>query len=114
MKLELKELQRQVGYWSKKNFPNGKKYQPLLGAVEELGELCHAHLKEEQKIRGYDDRAKAINAKMDAIGDTIIYLADYCQRNGLSLETCVKNTWLTVQARNWLQDKQKGGEETDG
>lgn len=108
MKLKLQEFQREVGWWSRKNFPKGKNYQPLLGAVEELGELCHAHLKGEQKIRGYDSKKKTIKAKTDAVGDVVIYLADYCERNGLSLEACIKNTWLVVQTRNWLEDKLKG------
>ena len=111
--MNLTEFQQEVASWSKMNFPNGKKYQPLLGVGEEVGELMHAHLKHEQKIRGMEDNKVASAAKMDAIGDIVIYLADYCARNGLSLNTCVFKTWQDVKLRNWLVDKLEGREKGD-
>lgn len=106
--MDLTEFQREVAFWSKKNFPKGKKYHPLLGATEELGELCHAHLKHEQGIRGMESNKVADKAKTDAIGDIVIYLADYCARNGLSLKSCIRSTWLIVQGRDWTKSKLKG------
>jgi NTP pyrophosphatase (non-canonical NTP hydrolase) len=106
--MDLVKFQREVQFWSKKNFPKGKKYQPLLGATEELGELCHIHLKTEQGIRGYDSQEKSVSEKLDAIGDIVIYLADYCARNGLSLKKAIGSTWLRVQARDWVKNKLEG------
>jgi NTP pyrophosphatase (non-canonical NTP hydrolase) len=103
MNIEL--LQKAVGEWSRRNFPNNKPYQPLLGACEEVGELCHAHLKNEQQIRGFDSEEKTKSEKMDAIGDIVIYLADYCERNKLNLETSIEETWEKVKKRNWNDSK---------
>ena len=50
-RLTLEELQAVQREWVEHNFPNRTNYHPLLGAVEEIGELCHAHLKYEQGIR---------------------------------------------------------------
>lgn len=104
--LTLKDLQNQVAHWSKKNFPNNLPHHPLLGCQEELGELAHAHLKMEQGIRGTPE--ELILAKMDAVGDIIIYLADYCERNNLNLEACVTSTWDVVKKRDWTKNKVDG------
>lgn len=99
--INLRQLQYEVGTWSKNNFPNNTPTLVLLGVGEELGELHHAHLKTEQGIRGFDDKEKSKAAKEDAIGDIVIYLADYCERSGLSLEESVNNAWNEVKRREW-------------
>ena len=48
--VSLRLLQKEVGEWSRENFPDNQQYHPLLGVSEEVGELCHAHLKMEQGI----------------------------------------------------------------
>lgn len=96
--MHLFQLQTEVKEWSERNFPNNKVHQPLLGALEELGELAHAHLKQEQGIRGDQHAAKA-----DAVGDIIIYLADYCARNELCLAECVRTAWEEVKERDWIK-----------
>lgn len=50
--IDLTEFQNEVKAWTDKNFPDDHPHQPLLGIAEEVGELCHAHLKMEQGIRG--------------------------------------------------------------
>ena len=97
----LSRLQQEVKAWAQHNFPNAKPYQPLLGAVEEIGELAHAHLKEEQQIRGNTEEHQA--AKVDAVADIIIYLADYCWRNNINLEEAVEKTWASVVIRDWVK-----------
>jgi len=78
MIIPIPSIQTEVGTWATKNFGADRPaYQRLLGAMEELGELSHAHLKEEQNIRGTEDHVA--DAK-DAIGDIVIYLMDYCTR----------------------------------
>jgi NTP pyrophosphatase (non-canonical NTP hydrolase) len=77
---DLEKFQGEVSEWTRRNFGDQPAYRPLLGAVEEIGELAHAHLKEEQKIRGTAEELQAL-AK-DAVGDVIVYLADYCGRRG--------------------------------
>lgn len=104
--MDLKTLQREVSEWAARNFPNNKPHMPLLGASEEIGELCHAHLKMEQGIRGTPEEHHA--AKCDAVGDTIIYLADYCRLNGIDLDDAVENAWSVVVNRDWLKNKKNG------
>lgn len=70
MNITLEKLQEEVHEWSLRNFPNNKPHHPLLGIVEECGELHDSISKEEVE---------------DAIADCVIYMADYCARNGLKL-----------------------------
>lgn len=93
------ELQQQCKGWTDHNFPKAEPWQPLLGAAEEIGELCHAHLKESQGIRQGNYRV----AKEDAVGDTIVFLADYCNRNGLDLAQCVNTAWAAASRRDWVK-----------
>jgi len=88
--------------WSLRNFPERKPHQPLLGAMEELGELAHAHLKEEQGIRTDEDHEG--NA-MDAIGDIVIYLMDYCNQRGFLFSGIIETTWAHVKQRDWQKNK---------
>jgi NTP pyrophosphatase (non-canonical NTP hydrolase) len=105
------QMQAEHLRWLAHNFPDQKPYQPLLGIVEEVGELAHAHLKAEQNIREASECMIEPRAMMfDAVGDTFIYLMSYCNSNGLDLQTCVEDTWRRVQQRDWQKDPYKGGE----
>ncbi len=77
------KLQSEVGEWSRYNFPNNEKWFPLLGLVEEQGELFHAVLKAKQGIRGTPGEHRL--AMVDAVGDTTIYMMDFCERNSVAL-----------------------------
>lgn len=103
----LTKFQEEVKKWTNRNFgPSyGSGYRPLLGAIEELGELAHAHLKTEQNIRINEDH---IHNKKDAIGDIIIYLTDYCNGQGFSLEEILETTWNEVKQRDWNKNKEVG------
>lgn len=67
---ELKQIQSEVGEWSRRNFPNNQPYHPLLGAIEEVEEYFDA-----------EDKP----ALEDALADSMIYLCDYCERSGLEM-----------------------------
>jgi NTP pyrophosphatase (non-canonical NTP hydrolase) len=96
----LKEYQNRHDTWQKRNFggKHGSGYRPLLGVMEEVGELAHAHLKAEQGIRNNEDHAAN---KIDAVADIIIYLSDYCTGQGIDLEQALKETWDKVLKRDW-------------
>lgn len=126
--LTFASLQREVAEWSGRNFPGKRPHQPLLGAVEEVGELAeadqgqhdahireltsalgrlaHAHLKREQGIRGTAEVHLA--AQRDAVADVVIYLADYCEQNQISFQATVQETWAQVKLRNWVLDPVTG------
>jgi NTP pyrophosphatase (non-canonical NTP hydrolase) len=97
--MEFKQLQNEQKEWSLHNFGDQPAYFALLGIIEEAGELCHAHLKTEQNIRG--DSVQHFLDKQDAIADIIIYLADYCWRSGIDLDLVVRQTWDAVKQRDW-------------
>lgn len=98
----LKKLQTEVAEWSQCNFGDQPSHRPLLGVCEEIGELCHAHLKGEQAIRHNAEEIRA--KKIDAVADIIIYLADYCAREGIDLEETVQSTWNEqVSKRDWTE-----------
>lgn len=84
----------------------GMPYRPLIGMMEELGELAHAHLKQEQKIRGTAAEHEA--AAKDAIGDLILYLLDYCNGRGWDADTIIQDTVDTVLHRNWKANPSTG------
>jgi len=98
---DLVQFQKEVSAWADHNFPNNAKHIPLLGALEELGELAHAHIKLEQNIRGTpsDHTMK----KKDALGDILIYLAHYCHNHQLSLGECAHIAWREVKDRDWVK-----------
>lgn len=100
--LNLLTFQHEVGDWSRKNFGGQPSTNPLLGVAEEVGELCHAHLKNLQGIRM--SPAEARLKKMDAIGDILVYLADYCEREAMSMEEAAYTAWDGVRRRNWVEN----------
>ncbi len=104
----LKRLQNEQRPWVKHNFGDRPSWHPLLGLVEEVGELCHAHLKQAQGIRTNEDHELD---KMDAIGDIVIYLADYCSAEGIDLQVVVEETWKDVKERDWKNNPERGIED---
>lgn len=64
------ELRDEVGAWSKRNFGEQLPHRPAMGIVEELCEL-------DEGLEEHDP-AKVI----DAVGDIVIYMADYYYRRG--------------------------------
>jgi NTP pyrophosphatase (non-canonical NTP hydrolase) len=77
--LDWNRLIEERNEWVAHNFPDPKIPNPqesLLGVIEEVGELAHAHLKELQNIRGTSETLQA-EAK-DAIGDATVYLWGVC------------------------------------
>ena len=102
--INLQCIQREVAQWTKKNFGHRPAYWPLLGVSEEVGELCHAHLKQEQGIRGTATELE-VKAK-DAVGDIVIYLISYCDKRGWDFEAIISETWRKVSKRDWAKQRE--------
>jgi len=100
-KLSFSEIQKLSSDWSKKNFGDhyGTGYRNLLGLSEEVGELCHAHLKGEQKIRHTPEEIIAL--KKDAIGDIIIFLGNYCDSQNIDMGECVEAAWNVIKDKTY-------------
>lgn len=103
----LSRFQREQAEWSKRNFGKHEWVDPMLGVVEEVGELSHALLKQKQGIRGSHAEHEA--EAQDAVGDIIVYLADLCTTRGWNLEEIVSDTWVKVQHRDWQKHPGDGG-----
>jgi NTP pyrophosphatase (non-canonical NTP hydrolase) len=96
--ITLRQLQEEQRPWVQYNFPGRLPYYPLLGAMEELGELAHHHLKNEQGIRMNENHHEQ---KIDAVADVVIFLSDYCTANGICFQDALNKTWLSVKQRDW-------------
>jgi NTP pyrophosphatase (non-canonical NTP hydrolase) len=100
--MDLELFQADVYRWNAFNFPGkieaGDSDQPFKGLMEELGELAHADLKLQQGIRG-DENLEAMRA--DAVGDLMVFLADYCNLVGIDMDEVLRETWSKVRMRNW-------------
>ncbi len=103
----LVQIQSEILQWALKNFGDVPSWQPLLGCQEELGELTHHHLKREQRIRTNEDHREG---QKDSVGDLMIYLMDYCNREGLILDQIINDTWEKVSRRDWRNNKNDGSQ----
>jgi hypothetical protein len=72
---KFEKLQKEVGEWSRDNFPGQPDVNPLIGSSEEMGEL----------VDRIDDQ-QVSKEEIDAVGDIVVYLADFCEIRGLSLQ----------------------------
>lgn len=101
--LTFRGLQDEYKPWNDHNFPDRDVYYPLLGAMEELGELAHAHLKDICGVKGTHEQhhEQHHEKKKDAIGDIVVFLADYCTANGIDFQKAVEDTWNEVKKRDY-------------
>lgn len=79
----LKVLQEEHKPWADSNFGERPSWQPLLGMVEELGEL--------EEAINYSEVTNSSDAIADAIGDTMVFMADFSTGMGFDLGEIVKD-----------------------
>jgi len=94
----MNELQRELFEWFINNFTKDKDNnnipipklinQQVVGMIEEIGELAHSILKQEQGIRKNENHLEMIS---DAIGDIIIYSSNLCSLLAIKLDDVIKN-----------------------
>lgn len=70
------EIQIEVGEWSSNNFPGQPDVNPLLGSIEEVGELAEC----------INFESTPSESELDAVGDILVYLADFCSIRGLDYQ----------------------------
>ena len=110
--MTLQEIQQEHKVWATRNFGEARDreyWHAFAGVVEEVGELSHAILKQEQSIRGTWDKHEAL--AQDAVGDIIIYLIDLCNLRGWDISAILHTTWNHVKRRDWNKDPVNGGSE---
>lgn len=97
--MRLREMQARHAEWLAHNFPGQDPIDPLLGLIEEVGELAHAVLKRKQAIRTGEDHDAA---EEDAMADILIYLLSYANANGKDLEEIAGRVLAEVHERDWV------------
>ncbi len=102
-------LQVELARWQSRNFGGATNYQMLAGVTEEVGELAHAILKHEQRIRGMDDMQAFRAAAGDAVADATVYLIQLCTLLRLDFATLVQKTAEQVMKREWTKNRATGG-----
>jgi NTP pyrophosphatase (non-canonical NTP hydrolase) len=108
--MTIREIQQAHASWAFRNFgrecTNERSKSSILGVVEEVGELAHSVLKQEQGIRGTKEEHDA--AIQDAVGDIVIFLSDFCTRRKLDFEVCVERAWNEVKDRDFITFPKNG------
>lgn len=125
----LAQLQYEIGLWANRNFGmniskdmRSASYNspldtlcPLMGMIEELGELSRVVNRRHQG-RGYDDYDKAQHDKEDALADLLIFMCDFACRENIDLQGVLNYTWSKVEHRaqaTWVEDKRLETESDD-
>lgn len=99
--MNLRQLQDELKPWEQHNFGDRPSWYPLLGVVEEVGELAHAYLKRAEGIRLNENHTEK---ERDAVGDIVIFLADFCNAQGYDMGEIIAETWARVKQRDWKAD----------
>lgn len=79
-------LQNDLSDWLKHNFPDTTSDHQIKGVMEELGELCEADLV--YQVNPNDTSRRTF---MDAVGDVMIYLFNYCNKMDIMLVDCISD-----------------------
>lgn len=124
----LNEIQEEVREWAEQFGDNESAYTgqmlfslpPLLGMMEELGELaaptCKRHQgRYKQDLTETERQCEYRKDVKDALADLMIFMCDYANREGVDLISTLNAVWETVRNRSqktW--DKDKAGEESYG
>jgi NTP pyrophosphatase (non-canonical NTP hydrolase) len=105
----LARVQRESGEWRRAAYPDTAT-GPLqaLGMAEEVGEVCHAVLKNVQQIRGYDTEKTRAEVG-DGLADVIIYACGVADYYGVDLDAELARVWNHVRDRNITQGSMGNG-----
>lgn len=103
------KIQQDMKEWLDHNFPDTTPLEQFLGIVEEVGELSHVILKDQQGIReAADPDYNPVPEIQDAIGDIAIYLINFCNKMGWDFSSVLARTWDTVHDRDWQKNPELG------
>lgn len=105
----LYETQMRMKDWLNHNFPDTTPLEQFLGIVEEVGELSHVILKDQQGIRASaDPDYNPVPDIQDAVGDIATYLINFCNKMGWDFSSILARTWEKVEARDWQENRELG------
>jgi NTP pyrophosphatase (non-canonical NTP hydrolase) len=87
-KFTLTQLQEEHAPWVLKNFGQHPAWHPLLGMIEELGELAEAMNLMLHEPNSDNCEKHKCNIK-DGLGDVIIFMSDFCNISGINLNDTI-------------------------
>ena len=99
MTFSLAQLQEEMKPWVLHNFGERPTSQPLRGIVEEIGELSAAFYESDEA------------ATQDGIADCLIFMTDYCNGRGYSMNDVVASARVADESFVWggdVRDDAKG------
>ena len=96
----IRKMQEEHKVWQINNFGLLPPEDSLLGIVEEVGELAHAHTHNKQRVRTNENHAS--NMK-DAVGDITIFLMSFCTSYGWDYQSIIEGVWKKVSDRDWVK-----------
>ncbi len=111
--VDMSLLQVELHRWEVKNFEGNTPENLFMGVAEELGELAHAMLKHNQKIRGLEDRDKYLEAAGDAIADMLVYMTQLATQLRLDIGILFEQTAVEVMKRDWTKNPENAHELTE-
>ena len=87
--MEFKELQEKIVKWSteRKIIENSSAETQLFKAFSEMGELADATIKND------------IDEQIDAVGDVLVCLINYCEIRGLDMLSCLNSAYNEIKDR---------------
>lgn len=88
--MTFQELESNVRRWSKERgiYDHSTAQAQLLKAVSEMGELCDAEAKGDE------------HGKIDAVGDVLVCLVNYCALAGIDIESAMAQAWDEIKDRS--------------
>ena len=103
--MELEDLQKEIHNWNGEKFPTAPSYLALLKVGEEYGELNSHYIgRIEQRVgKAPVDHQAGIE---DAVGDIVISLAVFCEREHLDMDSIVERVWAEVSSRIFIMKPQ--------
>lgn len=85
------------------------------GTTEALREMLEAlFLQPDERSGGRNSVTEHEEKGKDAVGDIIIFLADYATARGWDLQEIIEQTWAKVKQRDWQANPQNGNESLAG
>ncbi len=96
--MDIEQLQREVGIWTRKNFGDAPSIRALVKVMEELGELAGGYIGRIEHRKGKPP-ADCESKVKDAVADVLIALCVFCERENIDLNEMVERVWTEVSQR---------------
>jgi hypothetical protein len=105
--MDLKTLQEKIRNWNGEKFPTAPSYLALIKFYEEAGELARHYVGRVEHRVGKTEVDHQAGIE-DAVGDIVIALTVFCERERIDLATMVEIVWSEVSKRTFVMKEKHG------